>query len=216
MSGAPRVVCFDLGNVLVRICRSWAEGCRAAGLPADDRFDRLFAADARWPKLERAYQCGALTFDEFTREAARIVSGVPDAPDAEAIARVHRAWILGEDPQAAELLRELVGRGLVVAVLSNTCAEHWPILQWMRFMQYVHVPLGSHLIRACKPEAEAYAAIEERTGARKGEILFFDDLPANVAAAADRGWRSEQVIPGADAIAGIRERLREHGAGNGE
>ena len=26
------LVCFDLGGVVVRICRSWAEGCAEAGL----------------------------------------------------------------------------------------------------------------------------------------------------------------------------------------
>ena len=27
------MICFDLGGVLVRICRSWPEGCREAGIP---------------------------------------------------------------------------------------------------------------------------------------------------------------------------------------
>ena len=30
---AKRVVCFDLGGVLVRICRSWDEACGHARLP---------------------------------------------------------------------------------------------------------------------------------------------------------------------------------------
>ena len=29
----PSLVCFDLGGVVIRICRSWEEGCAAAGLP---------------------------------------------------------------------------------------------------------------------------------------------------------------------------------------
>ena len=201
---APRVVCFDLGNVLVRICRSWAEGCRAAGVPADDRIDHLLAEDPRWTQLEQSYQRGDLSFGDFTREAERLMSAVPGAAGAQAIARVHRAWILGEEPGASELLRDLAARDITVAVLSNTCAEHWPILERMQFMQHVHVPLGSHLIRACKPESAAYEAVEQRTGADSGHILFFDDLPANIAAAAKRGWRSEHVIPGPHAITEIR------------
>ena len=34
-----RLVCFDLGGVLVKICRSWSDGCRAAGL--DVRIDDI-------------------------------------------------------------------------------------------------------------------------------------------------------------------------------
>ncbi len=31
-----RLVCFDLGGVVIRICRTWAEGCAAAGLEVRD------------------------------------------------------------------------------------------------------------------------------------------------------------------------------------
>ena len=31
-TAALRLVCFDLGGVIIRICRTWAEGCTAAGV----------------------------------------------------------------------------------------------------------------------------------------------------------------------------------------
>jgi len=215
MNEAPSVICFDLGNVIVRICRSWSEGCAAAGVVCDPRIDRCISELREWRTIERAYQCGELSFGDFARQAAALVrERIPSAdpaPDPAVIAQVHRAWIRGEYAGSSALLRQLVAAGRVVAVLSNTCAEHWPVLERMEFMQYVHVPVGSHLIGACKPDAAAYAEIESRCGAEGRDILFFDDLAENVEAAARRGWRSEHVTPGEDVTDFIRSRLRAHG-----
>ena len=42
-------------------------------------------------------------------------------------------------------------------------------------------------LRAVKPEPAAYRVVLARLGARPGEVVFFDDRPANVAAAAEMG-----------------------------
>ena len=40
-----------------------------------------------------------------------------------------------------------------------------------------------------KPEAKLYEVVEQLTGRSGAGILYIDDLPANVAAGAARGWQ---------------------------
>src|SRR5688572_22674570 len=63
---APRVICFDLGGVLVRICRSWAEACEKAGVPVVAR-DWLAGEQAIAARsvVMRAYQNGELSTDAY-------------------------------------------------------------------------------------------------------------------------------------------------------
>lgn len=70
---------------------------------------------------------------------------------------------------------------------------------------------ASHLVGAVKPDDAIYAHVERVTGVAPGSIVFFDDLEANVAAAARRGWRAHQVRVDADPIAQVRLHLRDHG-----
>jgi putative hydrolase of the HAD superfamily len=42
-------------------------------------------------------------------------------------------------------------------------------------------------LRAVKPEPAAYRAVLTGLGARPGDVVFFDDRPGNVAAAAEMG-----------------------------
>ena len=59
----------------------------------------------------------------------------------------------------------------------------------------VHHLLASHLIGAVKPDAQAYRAVEEAAGVRGESILFFDDMPENVAGARAVGWQAALVDP---------------------
>ena len=54
---APGLAVFDLGGVIVRICRSWQEGCRAAGIALKSRDGNAAANMAA--VLERAINSGA-------------------------------------------------------------------------------------------------------------------------------------------------------------
>lgn len=85
------------------------------------------------------------------------------------------------------------------ACLSNTNARHWQLFSDRDHPAYLPLeqfdyPLASQIIGRAKPDPDLYRFVEEGTGIAPPQILFFDDLPENVAAAAARGWQT-QLIP---------------------
>jgi HAD superfamily hydrolase (TIGR01509 family) len=71
-------------------------------------------------------------------------------------------------------------------------------------------------MRLLKPEREIYAAFARATGfdgapgsrGRPAHIVFFDDLPENVAAARAAGWRAFRVDHSGDTAAQMTRALR--------
>ena len=62
-----------------------------------------------------------------------------------------------------------------------------------------------------KPDAAIFGAVEDATGRRGDEILFFDDLPANVEGARAHGWRAVLIDPDGDPAAQVLTALEEAG-----
>lgn len=217
----PRVslVVFDLGGVIVRICRSWAEGCRVAGVPV--RAEEQMGTQemiARRRELARAYQEGRIDCEEYFRRVAESTDGLY-TPDE--IRRVHDAWTMDEYPGVNALVRALKGAGVATGVLSNTNHAHWMRLAPPPHVEAVEYPTprlvdhlhASHLLGLSKPSPEIYHRFAELTGyrGRKREILFFDDLEENIAAARSVGWRAVQVDHAGDTASQMAHILREHG-----
>jgi len=197
---AVKVVCFDIGGVLINHCRSWAEGCEHAGLPvreggwvtSEEAIARRRAAI--WP-----YQRGECSTEEYHAMMAEALNG---RYSREEVARVHRAWILDEYPGVAPLVRELGAiSGLTTACLSNTNEAHWEqMLGSDGRVRYpscteLQVRLASHRLGASKPEPDAFALAQERLGARPEQILFFEDGPQNVEAARRADARAPRPPP---------------------
>ncbi|MEK7706200.1 MAG: HAD-IA family hydrolase [Myxococcota bacterium] len=192
------LVCFDLGGVVVRIQRSWADAVRAAGLALRDGFraDSPVVAE-----LVRRYQSGLVDTRGFARELS-VLSCEQYSPDE--IVRVHDAWLIGEYDGMAALMMELRDDGLQLAVLSNTNEAHWPrMLTWPALAPVQHL-LASHLIGAVKPEERAYRAVEAASGVGGEAILFFDDTEENVAGARAAGWRAELIDPAGIPVEQVR------------
>ena len=206
------MVCFDAGGVLVRICRSWEEGCRVAGI--EYRWNEAAqAGEAERVVISNAYQRGEITCNEFFAQMAATAGGLYAAED---IRVVHDAWILGEYPGVRELIDRLNGAdGLATGLLSNTSAMHWEG-PWMRGSRggsavgRIEHPHASHLLGLLKPGSDIYRAFEQKTGYAGSEILFFDDLPENIAAARAAGWRAEVIDFAGDTAAQIGDSLAAH------
>lgn len=222
MSDGQPLVIFDAGGVLVRICRTWEEGARRAGIeaPPDVMADE---ARARRRELSLLYQAGRLPEAEYFTRMAEAVGGAPSAGDSpgactpDIIERVHDAWLVEEYPGVRALIDDLRAAGLPTALLSNTNARHWeqmarpggPFAAVGRLDRW----FLSHELGACKPEEAIYAAVEQAVkrdvGAPPDRIIFFDDLEENIAAADARGWRAIQVDHTGDTAAQMRHALTE-------
>ena len=194
-----RWLLFDLGGVLM----DWA-GPRelpahlAAPVDADLRLRMAGCA------ATDAFERGAITPAAF---AERFVRDWQVRLAPEAFLEHYVAWLRGLYPGAEELLARL-GARYRLACLSNTNALHWEqsaAMRWLR--QRLDVALSSHELKLRKPQPEIFAAALVRLGCAPHEVAYFDDLPANVAAARAAGVDAHQV----DGFAALRRRIDQLG-----
>lgn len=218
MSGAPpiRCVCFDWGGVILRFCRSFAEGVRAAGLDLREGANEAEAIAAR-RGLANQYSIGKLSRAEFLSRASLATSGIYTIEELE---RINHAWLIEEYPGVGAIVDELnTLPHIETALLSNTTEIHWE-RQHPEPSQSIGIPHfptasklkhrhASHLLGLLKPDEAIYAAFERETGFEPRSILFYDDLQENVAAARSRGWNAVQIDHTGDTAAQIRSSLRE-------
>jgi FMN phosphatase YigB (HAD superfamily) len=212
-----RMVCFDLGGVLIRHHRTWADGCRAVGLPVLPVLDDPASSTAR-KELSALHTTGRIDGAEFCRRIAETMQGAYSPAD---VASVHHAWLIGEYPGARAVVERLADEPRIeTGILSNTNAQHWarfcaegerrPEFPTILRVRHRH---ASHLLGLAKPDPRIYDEYARRTGMGEcpGAILFFDDLPENVEVARARGWTAELIDHTRDTASQLVEHLRGHG-----
>jgi putative hydrolase of the HAD superfamily len=201
------VVVFDLGGVVVRICRTWEEACAAAGVPHRPDAAARLAGDAAHRVVDE-HQCGRIPCEQFYERMARLMDGAYSPDEVRAI---HHAWTREDYPGIADVVDTLHVAGVDTACLSNTNASHWEILRTSPALARIRHRHASHILGLAKPDPAIYRAFEEETGFAPREILFFDDLEEHVTAARARGWRAHQVDHRGDTAGQVLAALR--GAG---
>ncbi|MBC7833953.1 MAG: hypothetical protein H7Y88_02500 [Phycisphaerales bacterium] len=214
MPSRPSLVVFDLGGVLVRICRSWREACDRAGLHFDASVIEPQRIEQR-KHLRRAYERGQMPCQEFFTAVARTTS---DLYSAEQIRRLHDAWLIGEYPGGRELVDRLHAAAIGTGVLSNTNHAHWSHMSPADYPA-ANAPRHrhpSHLLGHSKPDEAIYRAFEQSVhsngwSGNTGAILFFDDLAENVDAARRAGWSAELIDHTGDPSLQMRAALAARG-----
>lgn len=203
-----QLVVFDLGRVLVRICRDWQHACECAGfawssVPAASR--------AGLPEVLHRAEIGRIGAAELFEQAAALLSCEP-----ETIRAISDAFIFGPYPGVGKLLDELSAAGVKTACLSNTAEHHWSLLfdpahrAWLPMDRLNH-HFASHLLRARKPDEAIYQQVERSVNLPGSAILFFDDMKENIDAARARGWNAHWIDPAPDdPIQQIRTVLRDY------
>lgn len=187
-----KVVCFDVGGVLIRITYRWAEAAQRAGVAT--RSD--FPADAQlWDAtFFVAYEGAEMDDAEYFRRLAEYLGEVSVA-DAE---RVHNHIMVEPYPRVDEIVRELNQQGYTTSCLSNTNKPHWhDMFNSGRFPANEAIPvrLASYLVGAPKPDPRMFSALEKETGVSGEDIVYFDDSSTNIAAAQSFGWRAFHIDP---------------------
>ena len=198
---AIRVVCFDIGGVLVHVATTWEEAMQSAGLTpspkAHGRLDGFPAFDL--------FQEGQLSIEAYLDE----LSDYLDIPVGDALL-AHDHILMDPTAGTIEIVRELNAAGWTTACLSNTNSPHWSeLLRPERFPNIAALQLkaASQELGYAKPDARIFRAFEELAGARPDEIIFFEDGPANIAGAQACGWNAIHIDPRASQQGQIRAAL---------
>ncbi len=190
VSVLPRIVVFDIGNVVLRwdpeaILREQAPLDRDPGLLMREIFQH-----ADWVDLDR----GTLEEEEANqRFAAR--TGRP----IELIRRLHLAakTSLVPIPESVDLLEELHGKGITLYCLSNMARGTFDFLiQRYRFWENFDGMVISAHVGLVKPDPAIFQRLLSTYSIRPEDAVFIDDNRVNVESAEAVGLRGH-VFTGA-------------------
>jgi putative hydrolase of the HAD superfamily len=113
-----------------------------------------------------------------------------------------------------ELMRELKGRGMRMALLTNNVREWEPLWRSMLPVDEIfELVVDSAFVGCRKPEPEIYEITLERLGLNAGECLFVDDVADNVIAAREMGMTAVHFRDNEQAIGEIRASLGAEAGG---
>ncbi|WP_326835361.1 HAD family phosphatase [Amycolatopsis rhabdoformis] len=169
-------IAFDFGGVLTQPpARGFEEYARELGIP-DPALAQYFLGGEMMARLE----VGALSPRDFFRHVC--VDAEEKYGQRIDIRRLAAAATAAEtlDPAMIAFVREL-STHLPIALLTNNVAS----ASWRATFPFdlFTTVVDSSEVGVRKPEPEIYQALIERLGLAPAEILFVDDLPANVTGA---------------------------------
>jgi putative hydrolase of the HAD superfamily len=178
-----KAVVFDYGGVICRLpTRSeWDELATAAGLP----LDRLIA---EYPRSREPYDRGLVRGDAFW-QAFGEACGVRYTPaERQRLMAIDmRVWET-IDPAVVAIARGLQLAGLTTGILSNMHADLLDrIRQGTPWLDAFDVRVFSCDLGIVKPDARIYRSLLDRLQLAPADVLFIDDVPANIEAARTAG-----------------------------
>jgi putative hydrolase of the HAD superfamily len=175
-------VVFDYGNVI------------SYGQPREAVERLAEAAGCGVPEFSEAYWEYRLPYDRADLTGAaywRLVGEkVGRSFSAAEIAELTRldieSW-LHLNPGTVALVEDVAGRGHPLAMLSNAPVEVADAVAALPVAGHFEHCLFSCFLRLVKPEPGVYRAVLGTLGASAADVVFLDDRPENVAAAAGAG-----------------------------
>jgi putative hydrolase of the HAD superfamily len=148
---------------------------------------------------------GKITEDEFT---AIVQSQLPGEIQLEGFRDIYFSHLHPNEPMI-ELMRELRGRGLRMAMLTNNVREWEPL--WRAKLpvdEIFDVVVDSAFVGMRKPEREIYELTLERLGGIRAErCLFVDDVDVNCTMATDIGMTAVHYVSPEQAIDEIKRAI---------
>jgi len=181
VQGEPRAIFFDIGNVMVRFdyaraLESLKEHCERPELVGG----REFVA------LKEAYEGGQSVRENFVGQMRRLI-GYRESPE-----RFVKTWqeIFVENTPMTRVIERL-SAGPRLLHLSNISDLHHEYL-WATYPVFHRFDGGiySYQVKRLKPDPFIFELALSRFGLVAEEVLYLDDLPANVEAARAHGIRT--------------------------
>jgi putative hydrolase of the HAD superfamily len=209
-AGPVRAVISDFGGVLTSpLFESFAAWQRQSGL-SFERLGHAMAAATERSGMHPLYalEKGTITEDAFLRmleaelDPGTSLSGMRDVYFEH----------LHPNPPMIDLMRELRGRGMRMALLTNNVREWEP--QWRAKLPEIdeifEVVVDSAFVGMRKPEPEIYTLTLERLGdgLSPSDCLFVDDVDVNCETARSLGMSVVLYQNAEQAIAEIEQKSR--------
>ncbi|MBL9152291.1 MAG: HAD family phosphatase [Verrucomicrobiales bacterium] len=173
---------FDIGNVILK----FSFGITSAKLATDAALPEGEIMTALQP-LQLDVECGRLSTADFARAGMERI-GYRGTPEAF-IGAFQDIFTLNEP--IADLVAALSAADKPLYLLSNTSEMH---VSWFtrryRVFDHFHQAIYSHEAGCLKPDAAIFDHTVEKLGIDPAAAVYIDDLPANVEAAAARGFRA--------------------------
>jgi putative hydrolase of the HAD superfamily len=189
-----RAIVFDFGNVISFFQRRRAAANLAAFGPPGLDPARIVPLLAH-PEYEALYETDRMTSAQILallREELQL--GGDDDQLAFAFADMFEP-----NPAVCSLIPRLAGR-YHLALLSNTNEMHYRHFRALladTLDRFDHL-VASHLVGMRKPDPGIYRHVQDAAGCDADQIVFIDDLEANLAAARALGWRTISYDTGVD------------------
>jgi putative hydrolase of the HAD superfamily len=182
-------VCFDLGNVLIRVEWSRLTQQLAEKSPfPPDKIGQLLREDSQ----PDAYELGAVTSAKFFAHLKKLLKYKGTAKEIRA------AFSEIFTPLSDHIaLAAMLARHYPLAIISNTNEAHIAHAEstYSFFSLFSH-RIYSYEVKMMKPNRDIYDAARTALGnVDPLEILFIDDLEANILAASKLGWQTIHLRP---------------------
>jgi 2-haloacid dehalogenase len=196
----PTAVVFDIGNVLIE----WQPERFFDSVIGETRRKEMFAAVDLHAMNDRVD-----SGEHFTETIYATADATPAWRDE--IRLWHDRWIemaAPVIPHSLRLMKALQAKDIPVFSLTNfgiqsydLAANHYPFLR-----EFDRDFISGHM-GIIKPEPNIYAMLEKQSGLAPENLIFTDDRPDNITAAAARGWHTHLFTD----PAGWAERLVSEG-----
>jgi HAD superfamily hydrolase (TIGR01509 family) len=196
------ILVLDIGGVVYRSWPDeafhvrWAErcGCNVATLT-----ERFWAGDD-WVLAE----LGKISQAENVRRMAVRLGVSPDL----ARQMIFEGWASQPDEALARFVAGLRSAGAKVAALTNNTSTEAELLSRPELARLFDLAISSADAGLQKPDEAIFRHAEARLGAAGADLVFVDDVEANVEAAKALGWRGVWFRSTGQAIAEIEAAFR--------
>lgn len=196
-------VVFDYGGVLTAPVRASTASWLAGEGIEEDSFRAVMrdwlVGDAADGSPVHRLETGELSGPDFERElAARLITAAGTPVAAEGLLTRMFA-LMHPDTAMLALVAELRAAGVRVGLLSNSWANDYPD----DVLALCDPVVISAEVGLRKPDRRIFDLLLERLGLPAGRTAFVDDVPPNVAAAADLGIHAIQHVDAATTRAAL-------------
>lgn len=206
-----KAVIFDLGRVLVNY--DTRKTCKALAaythLSLEEIHDAMFTG-VGLKTIRQPYEIGAFDCDSFFKKVCEHIH--LKEVEFEEFSR-HWGDIIGPPDGTHDLVRRIPS-DITMGILSNIDPLNWAVAEYLPMIsenflrEYWTLSFAE---KCAKPDEAIYLTAAKRVSHEPAAIVYVDDRPENVEAAAKLGMKAEQYNCLLEPVSNLERILQKHG-----